>query len=191
VKPGGGSRGLQGARTIIFIVVIAAAVAVAAWSLIKTNRTEADVRLEKQYEEKFALERLSGADFVSSYSLDNVAPDEDFAFVLLAGADPQETMTATLAIEQSSGTLAERGIKAAAITIGRDDPDFERVVDALQVETLPAVVLVGRGCGPSLVAGDITENELLKGYVMATCVPGCGPDGCAEGRAASGCCPGQ
>jgi hypothetical protein len=188
---GGGSRGLKGLTSVVFIVVIGAAIAIAAWSLIKANRTEANVRYKEQSGEAIALEHISGVDLVSSFNLDNIAPGEDFGFMLLAGADPEETITAAEAIGQAVGTLTERGIKAAAVTIGPDDPGFGRIVDQLDVDVLPAVVLLGQGGVPNVVSGDITEDQLLKGYVQAECAPGCGHGGCGKCAAESGRCPGQ
>jgi hypothetical protein len=182
---------LKRLTSVVFIMVIGAAVAVAAWSLTKANRTEAHIRHQEQSGGAFTLERISGPDLVSSFSLDNVAPGEDFAFMLLAGADPEETMTAAKAIEQAIGTLTKRGVKAAAVTIEPDDPEFDGIVDQLEVDVLPAVVMFGEGGVPNLVSGDITENQLLKGYVQAACGPGCGPGGCGGCAAQSEGCPGR
>jgi hypothetical protein len=178
-------------RSLIFVAVIAAAIAVAAWSLIRANRSEADIQVEGQYEEVLDLEGASIADVDASYDLDGVAPDKDFAFVLLAGADPREVATATRAMEQASETLAQSGVQAAAITIEASDPDYEQVADAFGVDAFPAVILLGKGCDPGVVTGDITEDGLLRGYVQAACAPGCGPGGCGVDAAESACCPGQ
>jgi hypothetical protein len=178
-------------RSIIFIAVIGAAIAIGAWSLIKANKSEADIQVEGQDGEVFDLEGLYRADLDASYGLDDLAPDKDFAFVLLAGADPQEMTTAAEAIKQTSGTLAGRGVGAAAVTIRIDDPRYERMAAVFEVDAFPAVVLLGGSCGPSVITGDITEDGLLRGYVQAACAPGCGPTGCGPDAAKSGCCPGQ
>ncbi|MFH1312683.1 MAG: hypothetical protein ABIJ00_05600 [Candidatus Eisenbacteria bacterium] len=190
-EPGGTSRGAFRLRSIIFIVVIAAAIAVAAWSLVKANRSEADIRADGQSEETSILEDARRLDLGAPYGLADLAPDKDFAFVLLAGADAQEMTTAAQAIKQTTGTLAGRGIEAAALTIETDDPRYEDMADVFEVAAFPAVVLLGGGCGARVVSGDITEDELLKGYVQAACATGCGPSGCGPNAAKSGCCPGQ
>lgn len=187
----GESRAMLGLRSIIFIVVIAAAVGIAAWSLIKTRRTEADIQVDGQYEELLDSESVSRSDLDSPYSLHNLAPEKDFAFLLLAGTNPEEESAATSAIERTSVTLAGRGIEAAAITIETDNPRYEDMADVFEVAAFPAVVLLGGGCGARVVSGDITEDELLKGYVQAACATGCGPSGCGPDAAKSGCCPGQ
>jgi hypothetical protein len=192
LEHGGGSfRGILGFRSLIFIAVIAAAIAVATWSLIKANRGEADIQAGQQYEKVLDLEGASVADIEASYNLDSMAPGMDFAFVLLAGADPREVEAATRAVGQASETLAQNGVQAAAITIEPSDTDYERVTDAFDVSEFPAVVLLGKGCGPSVVTGNITEDGLLKGYVRAACATGCGPSGCGVGAAEPGCCPGH
>jgi len=195
-EPGGASRGASRLRLIIFIVVVAAAISAAAWSLIKANRSEADIQVEGLSEEVSILEDARRVDLGAPYGLADLAPDKDFAFVLLAGADPQEMTTAAQAIKQTSGTLAGRGVEAAAVTIEIDDSRYERMADVFDVDAFPAVVLLGGGCGPRVVMGDITEDALLRGYVQAACAPGCGPTGCGPtgcgpDAAKSGCCPGQ
>jgi hypothetical protein len=176
---------------LIFIAVMAAAIAVAAWSLVKTNRREADIQANVQSGETSTLEDARRVDVGAPYGFPDLAPGKDFAFVLLAGADPLEMTTAARAIEQTTGTLAGRGIEAAAITIETHDPRYEDMADVFEVDEFPAVVLLGGGCGPRVVDGDIAEDGLLRGYVQAACASGCGPSGCGPDAAKSGCCPGQ
>ena len=145
----------------------------------------------ERHEQALDLRGVSGADVRSSCSLYDIAPDKDCAFVLLAGADEQETTAAARAVKQISETLAQRGIQAAAMTIKPGNPDFERMVAAFDVAEFPAVVLLGKGSGPSVVTGEITEDELLRAYVRTTCAPGCASSECGADAGKSGCCSGQ
>ena len=177
----GGWRGVFRFRSIIFIVVTAAAIAVAAWSLIKANRNAADVPNHTDLAQPV----------VTSPGLADLAPDKDFAFVLLAGADAQETGAATQVIQQVSGTLGGKGVQAAALTLKPNDPRFKKLVSTLAVDGFPAVVLLGRTGAPSVVKGEITEDALLRDYVRVTCAVVCAPGACGVGAATSGCCPGK
>jgi hypothetical protein len=123
-------------------------------------------------------------------TLAEIAPGKDFAFVLLAGVDPQQTVTAGQVLDRVSRTLGQRGVQAATVTITQNDAGFQRMVRAFAVDRFPAVVLVGKG-GPTVVAGEITEDGLLRDYVRVTCASGCGPGACSAEAAKSGCCSGQ
>ena len=177
----GGWRGVLRFRSIIFIVVIAAAIAAAAWSLVKANRKAADVPAETDRAVAVA----------TSPGLADLAPGKDFAFVLLEGADARETTAATQVIQQVSGTLSGKGVQAGALTLKPNDPRFKKLVSALAVDGFPAVVLLGKTCAPSVVKGEITEDALLRDYVRVTCAVGCAPGACGTTAGASGCCPGQ
>ncbi|MFH1220274.1 MAG: hypothetical protein V1694_07445 [Candidatus Eisenbacteria bacterium] len=176
-----GWRGVFRFRSIIFIVVIAAAIAVAAWSLIRANRKAAEVPIETDRAVAVA----------TSPGLADLAPEKDFAFVLLAGADAQETGAATRVIQQVSGTLSGKGVQAGALILKPNDPRFKKLVSALAVDGFPAVVLLGKTCAPSVVKGEITEDALLRDYVRVTCAVGCAPGACGTTAGASGCCPGK
>ena len=177
----GGWRGVFRLRSIIFIVVIGAAIAVAAWSLIKANRKAAEVPIQTDRAVAVA----------TSPGLADLAPEKDFAFVLLEGVDGRETAAATLVIQQVSGTLSGKGVQAGALTLKPNDPRFKKLVSALAVDGFPAVVLLGKTCAPSVVKGEITEDALLRDYVRVTCAVGCAPGACGVGAATSGCCPGK
>jgi hypothetical protein len=169
-----------GPKSVVFILVIAAAIAVAAWSLVKANRKAEDVKAQ-----------VGRAKTVTQPTLAYIAPDKDFAFVLLAGADSQETITATRTMEQACATLGKSGVRAVALAFRQNDADFKRLVSTLGVAKLPAVILFGKDRGPTAMTGEITEDALLRSYVVAACASGCEPGACGAGAATSGCCPGQ
>lgn len=183
------SRGSR-LRLTAFVVVMAFAIAVAAWTLIRANNTDEDLRAQTRSADGFHHADPGPSMASAEYTVDGLAPGKDLAFLLLAGAEPEEAADAAQAIEQASVTLAARGVKAAAITVSPDDPDYKRAADALGVAKFPAVVLLGRDCDPCVVTGDITGDGLLRTFVQ-TCAQGCGPGGCGTGAAKSGCCAGN
>lgn len=164
----GGMWGRLGFRLVIFLVVIAAAVAIGVWSLGRATKNAKAVQAR-------VAERVG---------TNQDAMGKGFTFVVLAGADRRQTAATTLIAEQASKTLALKGVQAAVVTLKRNDPEFEKLVNSVAVTEFPAVVLLGGTCGPSAVTGDITEDGLLKDYVRVTCTTGCDPT-------KSGCCPGQ
>ena len=101
--------------------------------------------------------------------------------MLLAGGDAGESREAAAIVETAAGTLKGRGVEMGYCTIGRDDPAHAMLVDSLGIDRFPAVVLIGNTCGQSVVTGEITEDELLKAYLLATCGSSCGPGGCGAG----------
>jgi hypothetical protein len=189
-QPGERASGWPRLRSLIFIAVIAAAIAVAAWSLVKANRGGAPALTQMPLEEMVGREGANAASLGSVPTLAEIAPGKDFAFVLLAGADPQQTVTAGQVLEQVSRTLGQRGVQAAAVTVRQSDAGFQGMVSAFAVDKFPAVVLLGKS-GPNVVAGEITEDGILRDYVRVTCASGCGPGACSAEAAKSGCCPGQ
>ena len=190
-QPGERASGRPYVRSIIFIAVIGGAIAVAAWSLVRANRGGAPVMTQMPLEEMLGRGSASALERGSVPTIAEIAPGKDFAFVLLAGVDPQQTVTATQVLQQVSRTLGQRGVQAATVTIMQNDAGFQRMARAFAVDKLPAVVLVWKGGGPSVVAGEITEDGLLRDYVRVTCATGCGPGACSAEAAKSGCCPGQ
>jgi hypothetical protein len=170
--------------------VIAAAIAVAVWSLFVAKRAPAPAGSEVGRPGEAAGGTTAAALIRSVPTLAEMAPGKDFAFVLFPGADSQETAAVANVVQRVSATLASRGVQAAAITVGTSDAGFLKMAKAFGVEKFPAVVLLGKSC-PSVVAAQITEDGLLKDYVRATCASGCAPGACSAEAAASGCCPGK
>jgi len=190
-QPGERASGGRYLRSIIFIAVIGAAIAVAAWSLVRANRGGAPASTQMPLGEMLGRGSVDALKLGSVPSIAEIAPGKDFAFVLLAGVDPQQTVTATQVLQQVTRTLGQRGVQAATVTVKQNDAGFQRMATAFGVDKLPAVVLIGKGGGPSVVAGEITEDGLLRDYVRVTCASGCGPGACSAEAAKSGCCPGQ
>jgi hypothetical protein len=172
-------------------VVVAAAIAVAVWSLVKANKDAADAKSQVSQEDVATRQVAGAADAGAVPTLADLAPGKDFAFVLLGGSDSGETTTATLTVQQALATLDKRGIKAAAVAVTQHDADYKKLVNAFSVDKLPAVVLLGSGGAPIVVAGEITEDILLRNYVQATCGSSCAPGACGIDASALGCCPGQ
>lgn len=166
---GGGSRGSSRLRIVAFAIIIIAAVAVAAWSLLRDRPAD-----------------IAGGAVTSAYGLAEIAPGMDFAFVLLSGGDAVGSKDAAVAVEGAAEALVGQGVQMGFCTVEAGSPAHSQLVDSLGIDVFPAVVLMGASCGQSVVTGEITEDELLRTYLLATCGASCGPAGCG---ASSSCCP--
>ena len=186
-----GKRGMFSVKTVIFIAVVCAAIAVAAWSLIKAGRGSAAVTAQGLQAGALSREEANATTSGPLLGLAEVAPGKDFAFVLLSGGDPNQTAITAQIIEQASQLLREKGVQVAGLTVTRDDPLFQKLAGATAADKLPAVILIGRNCGPSVMTGEITVDTLLRGYVRVACSSGCGPGACGADAAKSGCCVGK
>ncbi len=172
----GSSRLTPTAKTIVFAIVILMAIAVAAWSFLKKNTSEGVGQTDKQSERDKALQRLCGITLDSLSSLNDVAADKDFVFILLPGVNAEDSKNTARVVEQTSETLSRKGIRVGTFTIKRDNPDNKKAVSSLGLEGAPAVLLMGKGCATKVVTGEITEDKLLKGYVLASTPSSCYPD---------------
>jgi len=190
-EQGSGRRRMLRVRTLIFIAVVGAAIAVAVWSLLRAGGGSASVPTQEL--QGLALSQTEEMAPATSAlpSLAEVAPGKDFAFVLLSGEDAKATAVAAKAVEQASRTLSERGTQVAALTVARSDPLFQKLAGPRASDKLPAVVLLGRSSGAVITAGEITVDELLRGYMRSAWASGCQLGACGADAAKSGCCPGQ
>ncbi len=104
------------ARTVIFLVVILAAVGVAAMSVLKKNRIGSGARTIGGQQTDSAFANRCGTSLDSLASLNEVAADKDFVFVLLPGAKEEETRKAVAVIEETSKIISEKGTRVEIFT---------------------------------------------------------------------------
>ena len=186
-----GGRGAFGLRSIVFIVVVAAAIAVAVWALVKANRNAADAEARGGVDQLATARVAVAAESKGVPTLADLAPGKDFAFVILGGSNSDEMAAATRVVHQALATLDKRGIKAAAVAVTQRDAEHKALAGAFGVDRLPAVVSLGSGGARTVAAGEITEEILLRDYVQATCGTSCAPGACGTDASAQGCCPGK
>ncbi len=80
--------------------------------------------------------------------------------------------------------LSAKGKSVAAFTLRGNTEGYDQLVKRFSVQSLPCVVVAGRGCGAAAVSGEITEANLLSAFVKASApISSCGP------RRGSLCCP--
>ncbi len=197
----GGNREIW--RTLIFFIVLAAAGAVLARSLMKksngtVNEAQSTFPAIASLEDTGTTPQanatategtidgaepaLWGPELDSLAALDNVATDVDTVFILICGDDQQDIQTITSEIEAAIKKIRSRGNRASAFRLKNDTTDYENIAEQFSVPTVLAMV---KGLGYSAVSEQITEVKLLEAFVTASratsacCPPGTDPSQCA------------
>ncbi len=198
-------------KTIIFVIVLLLATAIAAHSIIKNNKipdSPEDLNLSlniepvniniinknsnSQESEKTLLEpeeqlqqkipTLCGTKLTSLAELNNLAADKKAVFILLVGDSEKAAENAGKVVEQTTKIITDKGTPVATFTLDSDKADYGKLIQAFSIKSFPSIVVMGKGAGVSVVSGDINETNLLTAFVKATTIS-CGP------RKGSGCCP--
>ncbi len=178
-------------KILVFVLIVGAAVAVGAHALLKKGRatdqeTQQSFALatpEEEISEK-TVPAVSGARLASLASLIKAAAGQDAVFILLPGENSQSAQAASRQVEEAVSKLRSKRKKVAAFTLEKSTADHARLVEQFSITSFPCVVALGRGCGSSLVSGELTEARLFQAFVAASTPPssceptGCNPSGC-------------
>lgn len=175
-------------RLAVFLVVIAAAVAVLAYGLAfkgGSSATEGSAATTIQNDDPTAsLASTPGCAMSSGDALTAVSVSEgtDVLFVLLAGEDRERTRAVAQVLDASVEKIRKQGKTASVRTIREDENGFEELSKQCSISSFPSVAAVGKGSGWTTVTGEITEAQVLQAFVVANQEP----SGCSAGAA---CCP--
>ncbi len=196
---GGGGKSW---KTAVFVVVMLLAGTVAAHSLLTKNGKTACVSGEgassfgtsslfdeaglstgspttsKQPSETVAVS--CGVTLDSIESLAKLADERgaNVAFIFLPGEDEDSTRTASAQVEAAINMLSAKGKQVAAFTLERGADGYDQLIKQFSVESLPSVIVAGKGCGAAAVSGEINETKLLRAFVVASKPASGGPGGC-------------
>lgn len=163
-KPLTGSSPQRKLRTLLFVCIVLAAIAVAAYSLFASGGAGEEVI------------SLTG---------------DDFAYLILAADEGGPDARVVAEVEKAVRSIAEQGVNIGIQNLLPADPAYAETVTGLGVSSFPAVLAVRNGGGTILVEGEIDEARLLKAYLSccapsASCCPGgsdmagCKPTGCGK-----------
>ncbi|MHC4462956.1 MAG: hypothetical protein ACYS6W_09970 [Planctomycetota bacterium] len=196
---GGGGKSW---KTAVFVVVILLAGAVAAHSLLtKSGETanapdeaassfgmvslsdEAGLAIESPPTSEPPSEAaavLCGVTLDSIKSLGKLADERgaNVAFIFLAGEDGEPARVASAQVGATLNLLSDNGKKVAAFTLEKGAEGYDQLIKQFSVESLPSVIITGKGCGAVAVSSEITEAKLLRAFVMASTPASCKPGGC-------------
>ncbi|MHC4423084.1 MAG: hypothetical protein ACYSWR_00225 [Planctomycetota bacterium] len=185
-------------KTLVFVVVILLAGGVAAHSLLTRGGETASLNVtglpettcsytkggaESEQPSK-AVKVLCGVTVDSLMSLERLAADKNAVFILLAGGNEEADRSTSAEVEAVVDKLSAKGKNVAAFTLQNNTDGYDQLVKRFSVQSLPCVIVAGRGCGAAAVSGEITKENLLGAFVKASLpASSCGP------RVGSPCCP--
>ena len=181
-------------KMVIFVLVVIAAGAVLANSLIRKSNADADQSQQtfasfqmddksdaplmaegiKEHEMSVKAEpSLWRVELDSLASLNKVATDTDAIFIFLAADDQQGNQDITRQIEAAAKTIKSNGVRVSAFRLRETAPEYAQLARQVSV---PCVLAMVKGGGMSAVSGEISEAKLVQAFVTAS-------------RPTSGCCP--
>ncbi len=164
--PSGSDGGNKSWKIVVFILIVLAAGAVLARSLLRKSDSPTE-----QGQNTFAAIQ---PELDSLALLDKAAANSDAVFILLAAEDRQSNQAATRQIEAAIRKIQTGGTTISAFRLRQGAPNFANFAKQLSV---PCVLAMVKGGGLSGVSADqITEAKLVQAFVTAS-------------RPSSGCCP--
>ncbi len=143
-------------KTIIFTLVMLAAVASGAYSLYKRNTPP-------------ATSHCYGVSLKTIDALGAQAAGKQAIYFFLFDGDKDQSQNLSRVVEKSVKTLSANGKRVAAFTLYRDEEGFNELREKLSINSFPCVVVVGRSCSPVVInKDDITENKLAYAFGQAS-----------------------
>jgi len=186
-------------RWIIGAIVLGVAGAMAARALIKTNASSIQAPATA-FAVPVASEATSGQTAPAANSgmlsqadkasvgtsiggfaeLNNVATNTDAVFIYLPGKGGASKSAPSTPMQEAARMIQSKtGMKCGLYTLRTGTRDYSEIAAQMAV---PGVLAMVKGRGMSPVSGEITEANLLQGFVAASSAGGCGP-------ASAGCGP--
>lgn len=155
-------------KTFIFTFVMLCAIAVTIFSLSKQSSAEAKGR-DTQKSSTFNTSRIYKTGPLDSLkSLNSVASDKDFIFVLYPGKNKKENDKIIKIMEEASRDIAKKGKRTGTFTIKKESADYKKWIDTYGKNNIPAVVGISKGCEPDIVKEKITKKKLFASYIRAS-----------------------
>ena len=165
---GGGCSSLKIIKSIIFFVVVFVAIGMAGRSIF-TNQTKSDQPWAENKDAKSMDERiLCGVNIQNIGSLNDLAVDKDFVFLVVPGEDKNELVDVSIVVDKVSKKISEKGTRVGVFNLDRGSEDYDRIIKFNKINSFPAVLAMGKGCGSMVIQGEITEEKLMEGYTSAS-----------------------
>jgi len=170
-------------KTFVSVVVLAVVVGILAYKMFFTKQADATSGIAS-FEMAASFGSSSGQNLDSFGDLNRFAMDQDAVFVFVPnkrGEDISDrSKTAVLSAQK---TLGSKGTKVGLFTLKTSSPDYAGISSQVKV---PAVLVVVKGKGMSVVSGEASESGILQAFVASSRASGCGgAASCAPG--APGC----
>lgn len=150
----GSSHRSQG-KTMVFALIVFAALAAASYSIYKSNQRQANVV-------------SCGVTLKSVDAVREQFVGKHVIFLFLTDGEKSVSSSAGL-VEKAIQTLSEKGKLAAAVTLAKNGDGFNELKEQYSIKTLPAVIVIGRAHAPILVnTANITERNLVNSGIQAS-----------------------
>ena len=187
-------------KTVVFLLVVGAALAVLAHGLMKSGDEASDqptmTSAQGQAADAGAVDDIfdvgwnppdtaaarCGSAPVSIPALKKLTAENEVVFVLLPGEDQERVQEVSSQIQLAEMTILRQKRSVDSITLPKDADGYAQLQKQFSVASLPCVIALGKGCGTKAVSGEITEKKLLEAFVIAST-----PASSCSG--ASDCCP--
>jgi hypothetical protein len=192
-------HGRSRVKTILFAIVMLAAVAVGAYSIVR--RTDSDNQdpgqaVSSTVSAVSAASVLRGLTPASASPANESANDKDVVFAILPCVHEQHVREVSDQVLPVVEKLQSQGKGVATLTIDPDSREYTQLIELFSAKSFPCVIVAGKGCQSSLLSEDITEERLLSAFVLATTPvssSSCGISKACYGTQITGssCCPGN
>ena len=149
-----------------FLIVMLLGVSVAAHNLATRGRSGADAQPVEDAAVRAAL------------------AEHDFVYLILPGEAGAANQQAERAVAEAVAKIKASDRSAGILALSRAADNFAALASRFGVAQFPAVVALDEAGGSAVIAGEITQGELVQAYVQCWAV---GPKRC-NGKV---CAPGQ
>ncbi|MHC4510681.1 MAG: hypothetical protein ACYTAO_17285 [Planctomycetota bacterium] len=106
---------------------------------------------------------------------DSQAAGQEAVFVLLPDESGEAAERLLQQMEQAAGKITENGTPVGTFKIDSKSDDYALLTRNLSIDSFPSVVVLVKGCGSSVVSGQITEARLLEAFLAASTPGSCCP----------------
>lgn len=161
-------RLLAKTKIFIFIFVMLTAIGVTFISLSKKSNAEGKGCTTNKSNSFNTSQIYKVCPLDSLKSLNTIATNKNFVFILYPGKEKAENDKITKTMEETSKDISKKGVKVGTFAIKKDSSDHKKWIEIYGKDSVPAVVGISKGCWPDIVKGKITKKKLLASYARAS-----------------------
>jgi hypothetical protein len=184
-------------KSFVSAIIILAAIGVGANSIIRENSAQAGSSntFSSSLGDKTNKDegnKTEGAKFSFNQSMDSLqaidaqAGDKDVVFIAMPVKGQELPQEVADQMSSMLGKLPPSCQKVGAYTLRTSAADYDRLVQKLEIMSLPCFVALGRQGSPAVIPADgMSEAQIFKAYLTASK----GGAGCCSGPAKAICCP--
>jgi len=159
-------------KTGAAMIVLVLAVAVAVYSL-STRQNAVETPVAQPADEPVVSEQ--SAEWTWAEGIDSALRGRDVVFLILPTDDESSTGALMDVVTETAMLVEAADLTVGTVVLSRDGDEFAKAVDRFGIKEFPAVAVLQRGCGNTVVSGEVTENSLLEGFTNICASGNCGP----------------